>query len=75
MVILSFFVGSFLDNYEHGTFVMMVLNVMGDIYAIVCYLLFVHFFDTSTCTHLVTWKYKPKDVSLLLQITFHLFAI
>ncbi|KAH9398144.1 hypothetical protein TYRP_019150, partial [Tyrophagus putrescentiae] len=47
MVLLSLFVGSFLDNHPSATFIVMFINVLGDIYSIAVYLLLVHFFDTS----------------------------
>lgn len=50
MIAWSLFVGSFLDRFSGGTFVIMSINLFGDLIQAAVYLLLIfYFYETSKC--------------------------
>ncbi len=47
MVLYSLIVGSFLDKYSGGTYLMMLANILGELFQMSVYLLLVYFFESS----------------------------
>lgn len=47
MIAWSFFVGSFLDKFSNGTFVIMSINIFGDLIQATVLFLVIYFYKTS----------------------------